>query len=414
MPRNRVAIGLVAAFSVAASGFAAVAVPAQEAATPAAAAYASLVEETPGLAAYWRLDEAGGGVAADSSGAGNDATYAAGVRLGEPGLIEEANAAIGLPGTEDGYADAGDVLDFPEGAPFTLEAWIRLDEFATPYPRLLMKEATDAEGDRQGYLLYISEETGRLGFERWRDGEANVVTTIDPVPVGVPTHVVAVYDGQAMRLYIDGEGVAEVPAGLGLIDTPYPFRIGARADDASPFAGAVDEVAVYETALDAETIQAHFRAGAAGRPAASPVATADGATPVAIAAEETPRPTPAAVTPAAPPDDDEEVVAVATAAVIATAAPAATIAVDTAPGADEPTPTAESEASAAPTTAVTIDALNLRAVPGTDAAILLVIPAGETVTVIGDETNGFVAVEYAGASGWVAAEFLDLGAAAGE
>jgi hypothetical protein len=224
MPRYPIAVGLLATLVAAATGSAQPGVRAQEAATPAppADAYAAVVEATSGLVAYWRLDEATGTTAVDRSGQENDAAYAPGVELGEPGLIGPANAAIALAGTADGYVDAGDILDFAGGAPFTLEAWIRPDEFANPYPRLLMKEATDEAGNRQGYLLYISKETGRLGFERWRDGEANVVTTIEPISLGAATHVVAVYDGQAMRLYIDGEGIAEVPAGLGLNDTEVP------------------------------------------------------------------------------------------------------------------------------------------------------------------------------------------------
>ena len=51
--------------------------------------------------------------------------------------------------------------------------------------------------------------------------------------------------------------------------------------------------------------------------------------------------------------------------------------------------------------------LNLRAGPSTDDAVLLVIPAGATVTLTGEGAeNGFVTVEYQGTVGWAAAEFL--------
>jgi hypothetical protein len=412
MPRYPLTLGLTTALIVAAlpSGLSA-----QEG-TPADD-YAALIEETRGLVAYWRLDEASGDTAADRGGQGIEATYAPGVSLGEPGLIGEANAAAGLGGTDDAYVDAGDVLDFEAGAPFSLEAWIQPDEFANPYPRLVMKEATDDSGNRQGYLLYISRETGRLGFERWRDGEANVVTTIEPIPLGEVTHVVAVYDGQAMRLYIDGEGIAEVPAGLGLSDTPFPFRIGARADGSSPFTGVVDEVAVYETALDAETIQAHFQAGSEGRTdRATPRAERSSATPVAVPATDPTRtggadersgvPTEEAVAPDAA---DVTPVAIATSAppaAVATTVPATTVPTPTATA--EPTPTETAPEPDETGTALTIDVLNLRAGPSTDDEILLTIPAGEEVVLTGEESGGFTAVEYAGASGWVATEFLEL------
>ncbi|MBA3415332.1 MAG: SH3 domain-containing protein, partial [Chloroflexia bacterium] len=105
---------------------------------------------------------------------------------------------------------------------------------------------------------------------------------------------------------------------------------------------------------------------------------------------------------------------VVTAVVIATAAPPAAIATTaptaTATATAEPTPTEAAEPAAEPTTgtAVTIDALNLRAAPSIDADILLAIPAGDTVVLTGEVSDGFVSVEYAGVAGWVAVDFLDL------
>jgi uncharacterized protein YraI len=58
-------------------------------------------------------------------------------------------------------------------------------------------------------------------------------------------------------------------------------------------------------------------------------------------------------------------------------------------------------------TRVALDDLNLRAGASTDDAVLLVIPAGATVTLTGEGAeNGFVTVEYQGTVGWAAAEFL--------
>jgi uncharacterized protein YraI len=58
-------------------------------------------------------------------------------------------------------------------------------------------------------------------------------------------------------------------------------------------------------------------------------------------------------------------------------------------------------------TRLTLDDLNLREGPSTDDAVILVIPAGETVTLTGvGYENGFITVEYGETTGWVAAEFL--------
>ncbi|MFM9105722.1 MAG: SH3 domain-containing protein, partial [Chloroflexota bacterium] len=64
------------------------------------------------------------------------------------------------------------------------------------------------------------------------------------------------------------------------------------------------------------------------------------------------------------------------------------------------------------TTAVTTDILNLRAGPSQDAEIIAQIPAGDAVALLPEaEANGYVNVNWQGVEGWVAAEYLDAGAA---
>ncbi len=64
--------------------------------------------------------------------------------------------------------------------------------------------------------------------------------------------------------------------------------------------------------------------------------------------------------------------------------------------------------SAGAATATTTAALNLRAAPSTDAAILALMPAGTTVTLTGQEENGFLSVNLDGQDGWAAAANLAL------
>jgi D-alanyl-D-alanine carboxypeptidase len=57
-------------------------------------------------------------------------------------------------------------------------------------------------------------------------------------------------------------------------------------------------------------------------------------------------------------------------------------------------------------TATTTTDLNLRAGPSTADPVLLVLPPGASVTLLGAGSNGFVPVAYGGTSGWVFAEYL--------
>jgi uncharacterized protein YraI len=77
------------------------------------------------------------------------------------------------------------------------------------------------------------------------------------------------------------------------------------------------------------------------------------------------------------------------------------------PSDDETADGGDYAASLAGQSRVTLADLNLREGPSTESAVLLVIPAGETVTMTGEGVeNDFVTVEFDGTTGWVAAEFL--------
>jgi len=60
--------------------------------------------------------------------------------------------------------------------------------------------------------------------------------------------------------------------------------------------------------------------------------------------------------------------------------------------------------------ATTTTDLNLRDAPSTDAQILTVMPVGTTVTLTGQEENGFLSVNLDGLDGWAAASNLAVGA----
>lgn len=108
----------------------------------------------------------------------------------------------------------------------------------------------------------------------------------------------------------------------------------------------------------------------------------------------------------------------ADAAYLTTAAPAATapVAAETAesaqtvPAASATDPAAAPAPDSAATAPVTIataqDAVNLRAAPSVDGAVLSVIPAGVPVSLTGEANAGFLGVSYNGLVGWADAAYL--------
>ena len=61
------------------------------------------------------------------------------------------------------------------------------------------------------------------------------------------------------------------------------------------------------------------------------------------------------------------------------------------------------------TTAVVTETLNLRAGPSTADRVLLVMPAGVTVTLTGQTVNGFLSARYQATDGWAYGDYLTIG-----
>jgi hypothetical protein len=216
-----------------------------------------------GPVAYWRLGERPGAPAVeDATGHAHRGAYSAtGVTLGVPGAIEgDGDGALLLDGTSGSVA-FGDLFDFPASSPFSLEAWVKPDVRDAEYRRIFSKEASDPRG-RQGYSVKIQATYG-LQADRVAD---DVVTLLRDDTVGTAAyhHVVTTFDGQTLTLYVDGRLSDQKPSAYPLPDVSVAFVVGKASNGShSYFGGSLDELAVYDRALPAARVAAHF---AAARP----------------------------------------------------------------------------------------------------------------------------------------------------
>ena len=213
---------------------------------------------------YWRFgDAAGATTAADSSANGTNATYGGGATSGGAGIVrDDGDRGATFDGVDD-YVSVGDTLDFAGTAPFSLEAWVNPTASDTNWRRIFSKEVTDAAG-RQGYLLWMQSQYG-LGFERYATGVGHGVSTSGSfvAVTGQPFHVVATYDGAEYRIYIDGKLVNNSRPGsqVSMTDQTAPLRLGSYSTGGGHFAGMLDEAAVYDRALTADEVLAHYGRG---------------------------------------------------------------------------------------------------------------------------------------------------------
>jgi Tol biopolymer transport system component len=208
-------------------------------------------------AAYWRLGDGADARVARDELQSSDAWPSGAMRRGAPGaLAGDTDRGLDLGGA--GHLTITENFEFPGRAPFTLEAWIAPRDLNAQTRRIVSMESatTGANGDR-GYLLGVRADG--VWFQRYLEGRATAVRA--PVRAGAWTHVVATYDGERMRLYLDGTERSAAPSQLALLPARHPMTVGAKQGQWLRYRGGLDELAVYRRALPPERVAAHFAAG---------------------------------------------------------------------------------------------------------------------------------------------------------
>ena len=210
-------------------------------APPAPSAYREAVLGTAGLVAYWRLGEPSGTVASDETGA-NPGSYSGGFTLGDPGaLTGDPDASAGFDGASgemaapaDGLASAG-----------TLEGW-----FDWRGGVAVMRDHTTAGGWILGY------DSGGSLWYRAGGSSFNTGRTTGSVQGGWH-HVALTKDGGNVSFYLDGT-LLHTGSGAGSAAAAMPWHMMRNGTYAQYAKGNADEVAVYNRALPASTIAAHY------------------------------------------------------------------------------------------------------------------------------------------------------------
>ncbi len=207
--------------------------------------------------AYWRFGEAPGATVAVDAAVGHDGTYSAtGITLGTPGLYGGDTGALfdGVSGRVVVPRDAG-----IEPALITMEALVRWDGPNTFQQRILEKSFF-LGGSQSGYSLTILPD-GKISVELRSGGVATAHTTSTALTAGQTAYLVGAFDGSAMSIYLDGTLLQSTAAGGTLQhNTLEDLGIGNQAERDRPFLGLIDEVALYDRALTAGEVGAHYSA----------------------------------------------------------------------------------------------------------------------------------------------------------
>jgi hypothetical protein len=207
--------------------------------------------------AYWRLGTTSQNSAIDETPNGNVGVLVGNVTSGEPStLVDDEDAAMRFDGTDD-VVTIGDRLEFPGTVAFSIEGWVK-PAMHLNYSGIVTKTDESGGGSiKTGYLLY--DQGQYFGFER-SDGVATQSVRIGALALDVWAYVAVTFDGTRLTLYVDGVEQASSAIPVLIPATSNAFVIGARNGGQFLFYnGVIDEVAIYDHALDAAQIENHRR-----------------------------------------------------------------------------------------------------------------------------------------------------------
>jgi hypothetical protein len=235
---------------------------------PTPTGYAAVVAADSPLA-YYRLGEASGSTMVDTSGNGRTGTYS-GVTLGASGLlVGDSDTAVSCSSTTSSTTYAS-VTGASWMAPtnLTVEAWIETTDTAQPSKSILTRwdQVTTSNCEFGLDLGSTTSGAGRV-FVNTSSG-VYIAQGSTALNDGTAHHLVGVFDGSNLILYVDGTAVATT-ATAGTLNAPSTTLLVISGICAGPttvnsnygFVGTVDEVALYDTALSSTRVAAHYTAG---------------------------------------------------------------------------------------------------------------------------------------------------------
>jgi hypothetical protein len=212
----------------------------------------SIIEEPPGgLQAYWRLDTGTGTSLVDATGNGHTGvlTDAAAWSPGHVGPRAVTFDGLGMKGTVT-----------PAFA-YTQYTWIMWIQGATAPSAAVNTQALVNGSDPDNWGFNWSNTTTsfmQAAYQQDASGAYVAAQLTTPLLAHVWYFVVATFDGSTLRVYLNGQlqastAVSSVATGGG------DFGLGNNPNRARWFAGSLDNVQVYNTAVSAAQILALYR-----------------------------------------------------------------------------------------------------------------------------------------------------------
>jgi hypothetical protein len=200
-----------------------------------------------GLRARWKLIETSGATATDSSPQQNNGTYTNGVVLGRSGPYPgPGDKAANFDGADD-HVDIPNQAMYDLTGPMAVAAWIKVDVFDDVDQAILTKGQNAWRLQRDGSNNGVNFTCDNLTTE-------SVATTVS-VNDGQWHHVVGVYTGSQLQIYLDGVLNNSVNSTGSIRSNNRVVQIGRRSNGGSKeFDGAIHDARIYSRSLSATEV----------------------------------------------------------------------------------------------------------------------------------------------------------------
>ena len=215
--------------------------------------------------AYWKLNEKLGTSAASATGT-HGGTYSGIPLLGELGLtLYLGNLAPRLDGRNDRITANSMASGISWSRGFTLEVWVKVTQRTTEEHAIGFNFNS---GSGNGPALLRDEPSDRFKYRDGEPGHSYHYAQSTTVPLaGHRYYLVVTVDGTNHgSLYVNGSKEASFTTPARPPSHGGLFTIGAEYDPGptpvSFWHGPIDEAAVYNYALSATRVRAHWQAGA--------------------------------------------------------------------------------------------------------------------------------------------------------
>jgi photosystem II stability/assembly factor-like uncharacterized protein len=207
----------------------------------------SCVTPPPGLVSWW-----------DGDGNANDR-----MNRNQGSLVNGTTFATGLVGQAFSFDGVDDYVSAPGTGidslqQLTIEAWVRLNSM----PPIKERFVTLGVPNEKAVLRYDGTSgPGQLHFYMRIGGALREIRVNNVLQTGVFYHVAGTYDGNAMRLYLNGAEAGSL-AVAGLVGVGAGVYLSAWVEALD---GLLDEIAIYDRALSSAEIQAIYLADSLGK-----------------------------------------------------------------------------------------------------------------------------------------------------